>query len=108
RDYCSRVWAASMVQALSVRDALPIWRVRPPERWRATGVFIHPEGFLPGRVAAVRLQGVEKGVAPGALAKGAIRPAAILASDPARSEEHTSELQSRENIVCRLLLEKKK
>src|SRR5690606_5812576 len=28
-------------------------------------------------------------------------------SDP-RSEEHTSELQSRENLVCRLLLEKKK
>src|SRR5690606_41843176 len=27
---------------------------------------------------------------------------------PARSEEHTSELQSRENLVCRLLLEKKK
>src|SRR5207302_4658026 len=30
------------------------------------------------------------------------------AGDPARSEEHTSELQSRENLVCRLLLEKKK
>src|SRR5690606_31702337 len=28
--------------------------------------------------------------------------------DPVRSEEHTSELQSRENLVCRLLLEKKK
>src|SRR5690606_41514961 len=27
---------------------------------------------------------------------------------PRRSEEHTSELQSRENLVCRLLLEKKK
>src|SRR5690606_42003344 len=27
---------------------------------------------------------------------------------PLRSEEHTSELQSRENLVCRLLLEKKK
>src|SRR5690606_40366710 len=27
---------------------------------------------------------------------------------PNRSEEHTSELQSRENLVCRLLLEKKK
>src|SRR5690606_40204931 len=26
----------------------------------------------------------------------------------ARSEEHTSELQSRENLVCRLLLDKKK
>src|SRR2546426_8693071 len=28
--------------------------------------------------------------------------------DPARSEEHTSELQSPCNLVCRLLLEKKK
>src|SRR5690606_40041116 len=28
--------------------------------------------------------------------------------DAPRSEEHTSELQSRENLVCRLLLEKKK
>src|SRR5690606_40439614 len=29
-------------------------------------------------------------------------------ANSSRSEEHTSELQSRENIVCRLLLEKKK
>src|SRR5690606_41567872 len=29
-------------------------------------------------------------------------------SSRVRSEEHTSELQSRENLVCRLLLEKKK
>src|SRR5690606_40021005 len=29
------------------------------------------------------------------------------AQDPTRSEEHTSELQSREKLVCRLLLEKK-
>ena len=29
-------------------------------------------------------------------------------ADVFRSEEHTSELQSRENLVCRLLLEKKK
>src|SRR3712207_7315998 len=28
--------------------------------------------------------------------------------DPTRSEEHTSELQSRQYLVCRLLLEKKK
>src|SRR2546421_4011488 len=48
-------------------------------------------------------------------------PAAILTSTPpissalrywkarrARSEEHTSELQSRSDLVCRLLLEKKK
>src|SRR5690606_41524466 len=33
----------------------------------------------------------------------------LVTTDPhARSEEHTSELQSRENLVCRLLLEKKK
>src|SRR5690606_40818312 len=31
----------------------------------------------------------------------------ILSSATDRSEEHTSELQSRENLVCRLLLEKK-
>src|SRR5690606_40466219 len=29
-------------------------------------------------------------------------------TEKVRSEEHTSELQSRENLVCRLLLEKKK
>src|SRR5690606_40765650 len=31
-----------------------------------------------------------------------------IANNATRSEEHTSELQSRENLVCRLLLEKKK
>src|SRR2546430_12177062 len=31
-----------------------------------------------------------------------------LAGDADRSEEHTSELQSQSNLVCRLLLEKKK
>src|SRR5215475_15552052 len=36
------------------------------------------------------------------------RPAGPLRAGLARSEEHTSELQSRENLVCRLLLEKKK
>src|SRR3712207_7715221 len=39
------------------------------------------------------------------------RPAACTPSStasPCRSEEHTSELQSRQYLVCRLLLEKKK
>src|SRR5436309_11874504 len=31
----------------------------------------------------------------------------LLGRNLSRSEEHTSELQSRENLVCRLLLEKK-
>src|SRR3712207_8200078 len=34
--------------------------------------------------------------------------AEVLARAAARSEEHTSELQSRQYLVCRLLLEKKK
>src|SRR5690606_40111352 len=34
-------------------------------------------------------------------------PYVELATERDRSEEHTSELQSRENLVCRLLLEKK-
>src|SRR3712207_7406882 len=33
---------------------------------------------------------------------------AVASSDHGRSEEHTSELQSRQYLVCRLLLEKKK
>src|SRR2546427_2160149 len=31
-----------------------------------------------------------------------------IVAEPIRSEEHTSELQSQSNLVCRLLLEKKK
>src|SRR5690606_41335139 len=35
-------------------------------------------------------------------------PVVRMSTATSRSEEHTSELQSRENLVCRLLLEKKK
>src|SRR2546422_6371091 len=38
----------------------------------------------------------------------ALAPGADALPVPARSEEHTSELQSRLHLVCRLLLEKKK
>src|SRR3712207_8233399 len=37
-----------------------------------------------------------------------VRKACSISSDGIRSEEHTSELQSRQYLVCRLLLEKKK
>src|SRR5690625_5459419 len=37
-----------------------------------------------------------------------LQPAYVACSGPERSEEHTSELQSRGHLVCRLLLEKKK
>src|SRR2546430_13183644 len=37
-----------------------------------------------------------------------VNPASPITSRFSRSEEHTSELQSQSNLVCRLLLEKKK
>src|SRR2546430_7039892 len=47
------------------------------------------------------------------LLSGFLRPVKVLGIEQAaeqtmRSEEHTSELQSQSNLVCRLLLEKKK
>src|SRR2546427_7340248 len=38
----------------------------------------------------------------------ALPPSTRLLAEAERSEEHTSELQSQSNLVCRLLLEKKK
>src|SRR3712207_8293366 len=49
----------------------------------------------------------ELGVAPGGVARHAGVQAGADVAGP-RSEEHTSELQSRQYLVCRLLLEKKK
>src|SRR2546430_6066115 len=42
------------------------------------------------------------------LVKRGVSLKAVDPGDPKRSEEHTSELQSQSNLVCRLLLEKKK
>src|SRR3712207_7576548 len=39
---------------------------------------------------------------------GFMHPTSTLGAPRSRSEEHTSELQSRQYLVCRLLLEKKK
>src|SRR3712207_8476370 len=39
--------------------------------------------------------------------EGPVPPPGLSAADTRRSEEHTSELQSRQYLVCRLLLEKK-
>src|SRR2546430_1570282 len=50
-------------------------------------------------------------LSPGSTFRGASpaqRSRRALGEGPKRSEEHTSELQSQSNLVCRLLLEKKK
>src|SRR2546430_3036670 len=51
------------------------------------------------------LKGVQAVVVPG---KGIAACQASVDGTHTRSEEHTSELQSQSNLVCRLLLEKKK
>src|SRR5207302_7428702 len=48
------------------------------------------------------------GSGPGSYRYLSARQGERLPAGQRRSEEHTSELQSRENLVCRLLLEKKK
>src|SRR2546430_9292369 len=57
-------------------------------------------------------EGCRRSGGPGAVRGGSGAGPATRASSafltPARSEEHTSELQSQSNLVCRLLLEKKK
>src|SRR2546426_8696641 len=59
-----------------------------------------------GRGAALQHAGNAAGVCVGMPARGRRRGAD--ATPARRSEEHTSELQSPYNLVCRLLLEKKK
>src|SRR2546427_6752471 len=58
------------------------------------GAFMIGLGFKPFHAAALNLIANTSPVAWGAIGT--------------RSEEHTSELQSQSNLVCRLLLEKKK
>src|SRR3712207_8499166 len=64
----------------------------------------------PGRSAAAAVGRPRRGLAvvPGAPGAAAFRRRPALGvGPPLRSEEHTSELQSRQYLVCRLLLEKK-
>src|SRR2546430_10945354 len=69
--------ATTEIYTLSLHDALPIWNER---EWYP--IIVGSPSKVPTNVALTLLL-------------------------PVRSEEHTSELQSQSNIVCRLLLEKK-
>src|SRR5688572_33246796 len=89
--------ATTEIYTLSLHDALPI----SPSRFRFVLDFWKPmprrkyaweqltdEQLLKQRLSSLRV--------------------AVEGTWLARSEEHTSELQSQSNLVCRLLLEKKK
>src|SRR3712207_4854232 len=94
--------ATTEIYTLSLHDALPFWP-RPPRfgtRMRVT----MPMG--PQAVARYPVKNASAGTRAGSWP--AISTSASSASRFGRSEEHTSELQSRQYLVCRLLLEKKK
>src|SRR5688572_31545638 len=85
------------ISTLSLHDALPICSARAWDDGDALAVReLHDLGDLLGG------RGEDYGVGR------ELVPAVKLANRERRSEEHTSELQSQSNLVCRLLLEKKK
>src|SRR5690606_41211403 len=99
------VAATPAVCTLSLHDALPISR---DGWWRPVG---HTTAALPGPAEYAKHQGrmQSSGQKRGHQRRDAGRGRGHVRQHLLeRSEEHTSELQSRENLVCRLLLEKKK
>src|SRR5690606_41663303 len=96
--------APSVSSALSLPDALPI--------------YPHPSSGFPRYAAGGGVGSVPTGGSGPRFPVAHHLPAEVV-PDPdeelahpgiapeSRSEEHTSELQSRENLVCRLLLEQK-
>src|SRR5205814_9439367 len=86
----------SAIYTLSLHDALPI-----------SGALRHPRDGIRARPEFPRhLAGVAARSVP--VRAAALRLDREPSVFPARSEEHTSELQSLRHLVCRLLLEKKK
>src|SRR3712207_8550307 len=81
--------ATTEIYTLSLHDALPIFGEADPARsyLLCNEISAHLPVYLWGRKVGQLFAAVEEGY---------------------RSEEHTSELQSRQYLVCRLLLEKKK
>src|SRR5690606_41438152 len=98
--YLSTNTTAIDLHTFPLHDALPISLslpkgVRTADKTGSRGDRLGPGNDRHRRIETPSRRSAVGGTAPAGL-------------DRDRSEEHTSELQSRENIVCRLLLEKKK
>src|SRR5436190_11998680 len=78
--------ATTEIYTLSLHDALPIWRSNSAPIWRSMSFVLIPENRGAWEMLPTWFSGI----------------------NTKRSEEHTSELQSHSDLVCRLLLEKKK
>src|SRR5204862_7610019 len=84
--------ATTQLYTLSLHDALPIYQIL--DNMADANRALHLERL---RKALAAIPGIRAG-----------KERAHDPSFESRSEEHTSELQSRRDLVCRLLLEKKK
>src|SRR5690606_41921925 len=101
--FFSNVAAATLISTLSLHDALPICPTGSSSRSSPRPSCSGPTSRAPTGWSSSRSSPTPSSSLP----TGA--PGDRRAASPwSRSEEHTSELQSRENLVCRLLLEKKK
>src|SRR5690606_39886437 len=96
------------IYTLSLHDALPIYYAKTHNKKvhflglvSDGGVHSHIQHLF-GLLEAARNQEVHQ------VFVHAFTDGRDVDPQSGRSEEHTSELQSRENLVCRLLLEKKK
>src|SRR2546430_17657449 len=92
--------ATTEIYTLSLHDALPIYQAKGdpcPDR------ACDPTGKMKRRGKADARGGTIDRIEP-----GGHRCGGRDSTGQERSEEHTSELQSQSNLVCRLLLEKKK
>src|SRR2546430_8197875 len=91
--------ATTEIYTLSLHDALPISPAA-----RTSLIISNTSAVISGSSAEVGSSNNKR--------RGLIEMARAMATrcrcPPDRSEEHTSELQSQSNLVCRLLLEKKK
>src|SRR2546421_12457508 len=81
--------ATTEIYTLSLHDALPIWQLQSvSDDHQHLRLPVHERRARLGAAESLRLRERQM--------------------SGERSEEHTSELQSRSDLVCRLLLEKKK
>src|SRR5258708_16011475 len=88
--------ATTEIYTLSLHDALPIYCFG----------FVSSTGLSPSRGSSTDSRSFSLSILIAVISGGA--SASTIESENDRSEEHTSELQSPDHLVCRLLLEKKK
>src|SRR5207302_10094114 len=104
QSFSFTITPTTTIYTLSLHDALPISLLLDHCREGSTNRF-HAQASAEMAKVLENVSATECGLTIGAMYL-------LQAHSPqrfvSRSEEHTSELQSRENLVCRLLLEKKK